>query len=353
MGTPTRCDVAESATGNTAGVKAPRRSGSTRSSASRKGQNARPLIPCATADDNQAFGQRLSEWTDRLAPEGPVEQYLVERAVRVSWQMDCVDRHYAAMAAAACETPASNGSKALAGPTGDCLVHQLGLGQMLLNTLGTLGRLRDTNRPRREKQKRARPKLRAPKPAKGLKAARAPSKSINPSTAVDPSIVTVEELASALTMTMAAESDRPVLGSLDIARIDSPSDLGLGTAAKASSCTAGPLTRRSAHFLRRVGRAHEAMPAAPHHENRANEPNWPRRIDAEAPRIGANEPNSARRIGAEALQNGANEPNSRRRVGGYHVPLDSWDPGSKADNVPVRYRGSGRSLAGRISGQLA
>ncbi|MHB1559246.1 MAG: hypothetical protein ACYC61_17470 [Isosphaeraceae bacterium] len=348
MSTPTRSDVAESTTASKTGAKAPRRGSSSRAAAARDGHEpvAMPWIPCARADDDPAFARRLGEWTDRLAPDGPVEHYLVERAVRASWQMDWADRRFTAMMTDAGDAPASNGSTAPAGPAGGYVDHQLGLGQMLLGALDTLGRLRGASRPRREKP--ARPRDGALRTKKASTVPRAARSSIARSPAAEPPCSPIAGVASVVTVAQAVEAGWSVLGSVEIGPVGLPSSDDPVASYESSPRPAGPLTRRSAHFLRRVGRANPPMPAGSHPQKRANEPNAPQ-IDAGNPRFGANEPNSARRTRATTWQNGANEPNARRRVGGYDVPLDSWDPGSKADHVPVRYRGTGRSLVGRLS----
>src|SRR5919109_1099729 len=44
-------------------------------------------------EDAQAYQQRLETWTAELAPRGDVGRYLVERAARISWQLDRADLH--------------------------------------------------------------------------------------------------------------------------------------------------------------------------------------------------------------------------------------------------------------------
>ena len=43
-------------------------------------------------EDPEALQHRLDGWTESLKPQNDLEQYLVERAVRVSWQLDRADR---------------------------------------------------------------------------------------------------------------------------------------------------------------------------------------------------------------------------------------------------------------------
>ena len=44
-------------------------------------------------EDAEAYQQRLDDWTADLQPRTKMERYLVERAVRVSWQLDRADFH--------------------------------------------------------------------------------------------------------------------------------------------------------------------------------------------------------------------------------------------------------------------
>jgi hypothetical protein len=48
-----------------------------------------PILP---GEDARAYRRRLKAWMDSLGPRNAVEQYLVERAVVFSWQLDRVDR---------------------------------------------------------------------------------------------------------------------------------------------------------------------------------------------------------------------------------------------------------------------
>ena len=47
-------------------------------------------------EDPAAFQARRDAWTDQLQPRDDFEEFLVERAVQVSWQLDRVDRAQAA-----------------------------------------------------------------------------------------------------------------------------------------------------------------------------------------------------------------------------------------------------------------
>jgi hypothetical protein len=39
-------------------------------------------------EDPREFAQRLDDWNDTLAPQNPVDKYLVKHAVRASWKVD-------------------------------------------------------------------------------------------------------------------------------------------------------------------------------------------------------------------------------------------------------------------------
>lgn len=62
---------------------------SKRKRTSRQKPTSDPPIPSGA--DAPSFASRLSDWTDVLEPQNPVERYLVERAVHLSWQLDHED----------------------------------------------------------------------------------------------------------------------------------------------------------------------------------------------------------------------------------------------------------------------
>ena len=65
-----------------------------RCNALKDGATARsPIIP---GEDPAEFQHRLDTWTEDLAPTNDAERYLVEHAVRASWQLDRLDRAHAA-----------------------------------------------------------------------------------------------------------------------------------------------------------------------------------------------------------------------------------------------------------------
>ena len=52
-----------------------------------------PVLP---GEDEGAFQKRVESWKDDLRPRGAVEDFLVERAARISWQLDRVERAHTA-----------------------------------------------------------------------------------------------------------------------------------------------------------------------------------------------------------------------------------------------------------------
>ena len=50
---------------------------------------ATPVLP---GEDKAAFDDRLDRWAKDLAPRDDVEQFLVKRAVELSWQLERADR---------------------------------------------------------------------------------------------------------------------------------------------------------------------------------------------------------------------------------------------------------------------
>jgi hypothetical protein len=52
-----------------------------------------PILP---GEDEGAFTKRVDSWKDDLRPRGAVEDFLVERAARISWQLDRVERAHTA-----------------------------------------------------------------------------------------------------------------------------------------------------------------------------------------------------------------------------------------------------------------
>ena len=90
---PTRTDRAEINRKNARKSTGPRSAeGKERSrfNAVKHGLTARTLV--LPGEDPEALQIRLDGWNDSLKPSNDLERYLVERAVRVSWQLDRADR---------------------------------------------------------------------------------------------------------------------------------------------------------------------------------------------------------------------------------------------------------------------
>src|SRR4051812_18060565 len=50
-------------------------------------------------EDAEALQARVEDWKDSIKPRTPLEDYLIERAAHVSWQLDRADRTVAARVA--------------------------------------------------------------------------------------------------------------------------------------------------------------------------------------------------------------------------------------------------------------
>ena len=72
------------------GPRTPEGKDRSRFNAVKHGMTAKTLV--LPGEDPEALQHRLDGWTESLKPKNDLEQYLVERAVRVSWQLDRADR---------------------------------------------------------------------------------------------------------------------------------------------------------------------------------------------------------------------------------------------------------------------
>ncbi len=114
-------------------------------------------FPVLADEDRQAYRARLLAWTGHLAPVGPVESYLVERAVHLSWQLDRADRCQVARLDQAVrgavadtgESPGAAERKAFDDSrAGERLRrHQLACGRMLLRTLEAFNWIHEDGEP--------------------------------------------------------------------------------------------------------------------------------------------------------------------------------------------------------------
>ena len=66
-----------------------------------------PVIP---GEDPAEFQRRLDTWIEDLKPQNDAERYLVEHAVRASWQLDRLDRAHAARLASQIRNTTANAS---------------------------------------------------------------------------------------------------------------------------------------------------------------------------------------------------------------------------------------------------
>ncbi len=90
---PTQTDRAEINRRNAQKSTGPRTAAGkerSRFNAVKHGMTAKTLV--LPGEDPEALQHRLDGWTESLKPRNDLEQYLVERAVRVSWQLDRADR---------------------------------------------------------------------------------------------------------------------------------------------------------------------------------------------------------------------------------------------------------------------
>src|SRR5262249_23366434 len=62
------------------------------------GLTAKPSV--LPGEDPEAFPARIDAWKADLKPQNAVEDYLIEQAARVSWQLDRADRAHTARLAA-------------------------------------------------------------------------------------------------------------------------------------------------------------------------------------------------------------------------------------------------------------
>jgi hypothetical protein len=87
---PDRAEINRRNARRSTGPKTPEGKSRSRFNALKHGMAAKTLV--LPGEDPEAFRGRLDAWTENLAPRDEVEQYLVERAVQVSWQLDRADR---------------------------------------------------------------------------------------------------------------------------------------------------------------------------------------------------------------------------------------------------------------------
>ncbi len=233
--------------------------------------------------DAGAFRDRLHAWTEDLGPRDAVELYLVERAVRLSWQLDGADRAQAGRLLG-CSHPIDDEEKwpRVAARSPDesesqrrLRHYELACGQTLLQTLETFASLR---RARTPATMQADPPL--------------------------PVGLTLPVTADAAT---AVRSDPPSEAAPTADRPDSTDDPG------------------PSRFARRADRLRKKSA-------------WPGPSGHGTGSSGASPAMFDRPRPPASPEANPNPDVSRRRVGGYPVPLDPSLSVSGADKLPVRLR---------------
>jgi hypothetical protein len=274
----------------------------------------------APGEDAGAYRDRLIAWTGDLGPRNRVELYLVEQAVRLSWQLDRADRAGSSLLSESTRLvrdPASADATIRIGrldsvesESGDCLRrHQLACGRMLLRTLETLVGLRQAWGAAESDGVVASLRL-ADDPPGG--------KQTDPIRSGDESI----EAAAATDRAPSGGSPRPI-------RDESESPAAL--------CDARDVLVAAADPPDLPGRARPSMRRrAP--KRRARQTDWQ---VSSGP--GTRGPDSDPKVTTARREPRSPEASSdrseaRRRVGGYAVPLDPSVPVSFADRIPVRLR---------------
>lgn len=236
-----------------------------------------PIPPGA---DAPSYGRRLIAWTSVLEPQNPVELYLVERAVHLSWQLDHHDRAPIDRPDPAA-TPAPADVAAESADRRDR--RQQTRGRVLCRILDTFIGLR---------------RIAAREPLDGPAPSPIPQHA-NPSQ--------------------------------DINKNEAPRDsLPAGPRAPTvAGNNAGPTSARTP----------DASPRRRRPGMRDRQPAWSGRDDRPGPRSkAADEKSRPDRRDRSTSETPPDEPRPRRRVGGYAVPLDPAVPVSCADRIPVKLR---------------
>jgi hypothetical protein len=338
------------------GPKTARGKSRTRLNALKQGSHAN--LSVLPGEDAELYQGRLDAWTGHLAPLGPVEHYLVQRAVQISWQLDRADRcqvarltHEARATADVDAAETSAGADRLAfdpSDSGERLrKHQHACGRMLIRTLDAFARLHfNSTEALREADGTDLTEARdqavgaVAAPAANPQAGAGEVEEVSSSSQPENAHGLIEEiLAGILARSPQVESPSTPAAPIGLRAASWPASDETGNEPTAVDGRPDPrveptraerrelrIGQRSSHFPRRADRdaSHGAWPG-------------PRDMDARQPTV-TNSMNAAARRPSQDPESSPNEPALRRRVGGYEVPLDSRAPATGADRTPVRLR---------------
>jgi hypothetical protein len=339
------------------GPKTTRSKARTRLNASKQGIPANQVV--LSGEDAEQYQSRLKAWTGHLAPTGPVELYLVQRAVQISWQLDRADRCQVARLSHQSRPDANEPATAETAAGADRLAfddsdegerlrkHQLACGRMLIRTLDAFATLRlafaeacvdraglEATEAREQKDGEATsPRANDPSAVSEREGEQAAS-SNEPAHAHS----LIEEILAGIQARPSHQepsSTHAASGSRDVRAADATRK-GIGPAAGGMSLRSDrtpPADRvevrngpRSSHFPRVADGEASLSGWTGHREMAERQPN------------ALHSRNVPVRRSSQGSESGPNEPALRRRVGRYEVPLDPWVPVTGADRTPVRLR---------------
>jgi hypothetical protein len=315
----------ESATANRRKTKKGQLEGKGTRSASRRTRTTgiRAAVPITFGEDARAYRGRLKEWTGSLEPRNPVERYLVERAVALSWQLDRAERaqfeRLPALetdlhAAEAHEEPATTGPVPFDdSERGERLRRfQFACSRALSRTLQTFARIRELGEEA---------ELEISIDSTPAAVVEIPSPALDRETRCRGELGIDDDIAS-LTMLLAAVETAGSVPTADPSRHpagDPASGIYPLNHEDPSESTGRPSRASRRHIPDFRGRQAEWAPS--------------RRALASAD--DRRSPDSRTRPRPDA----PSAPlEGRRRVGGYEVPLDCSTPVACADRIPVRLR---------------
>jgi hypothetical protein len=333
----------------------------TRLIASKQGLSANVLV--LPGEDAEQYRSRLKAWTGHLAPTGPVELYLVQRAVQISWQLDRADRCQVARLSHPGLPEASEPATAETAVGADRLAfddsdagerlrnHQLACGRMLIRTLDAFATLRlafaeargdadghDVTGPREQADGEATSRTAndaAAAAERQVEEAASANEPANPHSLIEEILAGIQARPSHAepASTHGAPIGRDVRAAVHSAESNRN---GIGSAAGGTSPRVDRIPSADRADVR-IGQRSSQFPRVANRE--ASLSGWTGHREMEERQ--ANVPHSRNvpvRRSTECSEAGPNEPALRRRVGGYEVPLDPWVPVTGADRTPVRLR---------------